>query len=105
MGDPELLLLDEPAAGLDLANRERLVARLAALAADPGMPVLVLVTHHLEEIPPGITHAALVSGGRLAAAGPVSEVLTSDVVSRGYGLSVTVERLDGRFTARAVLTP
>jgi iron complex transport system ATP-binding protein len=101
MGQPELLLLDEPAAGLDLANRERLVTRLAALAADPGTPPLVLVTHHLEEIPPGITHAALLRAGRLVAAGPAEEVLTSEVVSDCYGLPVTVEWAGGRITARA----
>ena len=101
MGDPELLLLDEPAAGLDLANRERLVLRLAALAADAGTPPLVLVTHHVEEIPPGTTHAALLRQGRLVAAGAAEEVLTSDLVSACYGLSVTVEWARGRVTARA----
>ena len=70
MGDPELILMDEPAAGLDLGARERLLARLAALAADPAVPPLVLVTHHLEELPPGVTHAALLRRGRLVAAGP-----------------------------------
>ncbi|MHB8595133.1 MAG: ABC transporter ATP-binding protein, partial [Acidimicrobiales bacterium] len=81
MGDPELLLLDEPAAGLDLGARERLVGRLAVLAGDPAMPPMVLVTHHTEEIPPGVSHAALVRGGRLAAQGPASEVLTADAIS------------------------
>ena len=72
MSDPELLLLDEPFAGLDLGARERLLVRLTALAADPGSPPIVLVTHHCEEIPPGFTHGGLVSGGELVAAGPLS---------------------------------
>ncbi len=71
MGDPELLLMDEPAAGLDLGARERLLHRLASLAADQSVPPLVFVTHHLEEIPPGVTHAALLRRARLVAAGPV----------------------------------
>ncbi len=103
MGDPELLLLDEPAAGLDLAARERLLARVARLAADPAVPPLVFVTHHLEEIPPGVTHAALLGAGRLVAAGPVEQVLTSETVSAAYGLPVAVERRSGRWTARAAL--
>ena len=77
MAEPELLLLDEPAAGLDLGARERLVTHLASLAADPRTPPLVVVTHHIEEIPPGTTHAALLRGGRMVRAGPVGEVLTS----------------------------
>ena len=70
MGRPELILMDEPAAGLDLGARERLLSRLASLAADPAVPPLVLVTHHLEEIPPGVTHAALMRGARMVGAGP-----------------------------------
>jgi iron complex transport system ATP-binding protein len=101
MGDPELLLLDEPAAGLDLGAREQLVARLAELAADAGTPPLVLVTHHVEEIPPGTTHAALLRGGRMLASGAVSRVLTSDEVSRCFELAVEVERSAGRWSARA----
>lgn len=101
MGDPELLLLDEPAAGLDLGARERLVSRLAALASDPSTPPLVLVTHHTEEIPPGVTHAALVAAGRIAAAGPADEVLTSDHISACFGVPVRVERVGGRLTAQA----
>jgi iron complex transport system ATP-binding protein len=102
MGDPELLLLDEPAAGLDLGARELLVVRLAELAADPATPPMVLVTHHVEEIPPGTTHAALMRGGRIADAGNVAQVLTSDAVSRCFGLAVVVERAGGRWSARAV---
>ena len=69
MTDPELLLLDEPAAGLDLGGREELVARLADLAADPDSPALVLVTHHVEEIPPGFSHCLILAEGRVLAAG------------------------------------
>lgn len=101
MGRPELLLLDEPAAGLDLGARERLVARLGALAADPKTPPFVLVTHHLEEIPPGSTHAALIQDGRLVAAGPVGDVLTSDAVSRCFSVTVDVGCTRGRYWARA----
>lgn len=101
MGRPELLLLDEPAAGLDLGARERLVRRLAALAADPGTPPMVLVTHHVEEIPPGTTHAALLRTGRLVAAGPVADVLTSELVSACFGVAVSVAADGGRYAARA----
>jgi ATPase subunit of ABC transporter with duplicated ATPase domains len=98
---PDLLLLDEPAAGLDLGARERLLDRLASLAGDPSVPPLVLVTHHLEEIPPGVTHAALMRGGRLVAAGRVGDVLTGEAVSSAFGVEVSVERRDGRWAARS----
>jgi iron complex transport system ATP-binding protein len=101
MSDPELLLLDEPAAGLDLGARERLIGRLAALAADPSTPPLVLVTHHVEEIPPGTTHAALMRRGVIAQRGPASRVLTSGAVSWCFDVSVEVECADGRFSVRA----
>ena len=81
MGDPELVLLDEPFAGLDLGARERLLVRLGALAGDRSSPPVVLVTHHCEEIPPGFTHAGLVSRGRLLSAGPLGDVITSAQVS------------------------
>ena len=83
MGEPELLLLDEPAAGLDLGARERLVARIARLAAAPDSVPLVLVTHHVEEIPPGITHVALMRGGRIVRGGAGDERVD---VGRGLGL-------------------
>ncbi len=99
MGDPELILLDEPAAGLDLGARERLLARLALLAADPMVPPMVLVTHHLEELPPGISHVALLRHGRVVDAGPVDDVLTDDTVSHVFGVQVGVERRGDRWIA------
>lgn len=101
MGRPELLLLDEPAAGLDLGAREQLVARLAELAADAATPPMVLVTHHTEEIPPGTTHAALLRNGDMIAAGPVDEVLVAPLVSAAFDTPVKVEVAGGRWFARA----
>ena len=101
MIDPELLLLDEPAAGLDLGGREELVAALAELAGDPRSPVLVLVTHHVEEIPPGFTHLMLLRDGRVHAAGPLDDVLTAEHLSGAFGLPLAVEQRDGRWSARA----
>ena len=101
MVDPELLLLDEPAAGLDLGGREELVAALAELASDPRSPVLVLVTHHVEEIPPGFTHLLLLRDGQVHAAGPLEEVLTAEQLSGAFDLPLTVERHQGRWAARA----
>jgi len=102
MGRPELLLLDEPAAGLDLGARERLLARLEALIADPSTPPLVMVTHHLEEIPPGMTHAALIRSGRMVAAGRLADVLTADSVSDCFSVSVDVGTDGRRWWARHV---
>ncbi|MBB5748891.1 iron complex transport system ATP-binding protein [Micrococcus sp. TA1] len=101
MTDPELLLLDEPAAGLDLAGRETLVRALTRLAADPAAPTLVLVTHHVEEIPPGFTHALLMRQGRVVAAGPLEQTLTEDNLSAAFGLPLKVTRDEGRYTAVA----
>jgi iron complex transport system ATP-binding protein len=101
MTDPELLLLDEPAAGLDLGGREELVGALAELAGDRRSPVLVLVTHHVEEIPPGFTHLMLLRDGRVHAAGPLEEVLTEEQLSGAFGLPLAVEHRDGRWSARA----
>ncbi|WP_122817641.1 ABC transporter ATP-binding protein [Nocardioides pantholopis] len=100
MVDPELLLLDEPAAGLDLGGREDLVATLATLAMDPASPATVLVSHHVEEIPPGFTHALLLRQGRVTAAGPIEEVLTERVLSATFGMPLTIRHEDGRWTAR-----
>ncbi|HVU93040.1 MAG TPA: ATP-binding cassette domain-containing protein, partial [Jatrophihabitans sp.] len=103
MTDPELLLLDEPAAGLDLGGREDLLRRLTRFAEDPDAPASVLVTHHVEELPPGITHALLLRDGRVVAAGLVRDVLTEEHLSATFGLPLRVERRDGRWYARAVL--
>jgi iron complex transport system ATP-binding protein len=101
MTDPELLLLDEPAAGLDLGGREDLVHRLSQLAMDEDAPAIVLVTHHLEEVPPGFTHAMLMREGEVVAAGPVDEVLTSGNLSETFGLPLDVSVNAGRYTATA----
>ena len=102
MRDPELIVLDEPFAGLDLGARERLLVRLAELAAEPGSPPLVLVTHHCEEIPPGFTHAGLVRRGRLTAVGLLDDVVTSELVSACFDLEVSVGCSDGRWWSRAL---
>ena len=102
MTDPELLLLDEPAAGMDLGGREDLLRRLARLAADPEAPAMVLVTHHVEEIPLGMTHALLLGEGKVVAQGLIGDVLTSELLSGAFGLALAVERQGGRFFARAV---
>ena len=104
MSDPELLLLDEPAAGLDLGGRESLVATLGDLAADPASPAIVLVTHHVEEIPSGFTHLLLLREGRVIAAGPLEETLTDANLSETFSLPLTVARTAGRWTARAQVT-
>ncbi|HEU4545456.1 MAG TPA: ABC transporter ATP-binding protein [Microlunatus sp.] len=101
MTDPELLLLDEPAAGLDLSGREALVRTLSELAQDPYAPASVLVTHHVEEIPIGTTHALLLKGGRLVAAGPVEETLTAENLSATFDLPLALSHADGRWAARA----
>ena len=101
MPNPELLLLDEPAAGLDLGGREDLLRRLNALAQDPVSPVTVIVTHHVEEIPRGTTHCLLLSDGLVVAQGALADVLTSTNLSTAYGISVEVQEQGGRYFARA----
>jgi len=103
MADPELLLLDEPAAGLDLGAREALVLRLARLAVDPTAPTIILVSHHVEEIPRGFTHAMLLAGGRVVTAGPIAEALTGPALSESFGLPLAVDRRDGRYAARVAV--
>lgn len=100
MTDPELLLLDEPAAGLDLGGREELVGALAELAGDRRSPVIVLVTHHLEEVPEGFTHGLLLREGAVAAAGTLEEVLAPGPLERTFGLPLDVDRHGGRWAAR-----
>jgi iron complex transport system ATP-binding protein len=101
MTDPGLLLLDEPTAGLDLGGREELVATLGSLAIDPTTPPTVLVTHHVEEIPIGFTHALLLQAGRVQQAGPISEVLTSAALSTCFGLDLQLDVDGSRWSARA----
>ena len=103
--DPELLLLDEPFAGMDLAGRELLVADLDRLLAEPDGPTVVLVTHHLEELPRGIHDVALVRAGRVVAAGPTAETLTDAQVSAAFGLPVRVRGEAGRYAAVAAAAP
>jgi iron complex transport system ATP-binding protein len=100
-GDPVLVLLDEPTAGLDLGGREDLVARLGRAAQDPTAPPTVLVTHHVEEIPIGTTHVLLLQAGRVAALGPISEVLTAEALSATFGLPLELERRGHRWSAWA----
>lgn len=101
MPDPELLLLDEPVASLDLAAREHTLRLLGAYAQAPIAPAMVMVTHHLEEIPLGFTHALLLSNGRVYAAGEIGKTITTDKVSEAFGLEIEVKNDGGRFTARA----
>jgi iron complex transport system ATP-binding protein len=100
MTDPELLLLDEPAAGLDLGGREDLVSTLSVLAMDELSPATVLVSHHVEEIPPGFTHVMLLRKGRIVASGPIERVLTEDVISATFGMPLQLSHADGRWAAR-----
>ncbi|WP_104106529.1 ABC transporter ATP-binding protein [Nocardioides sp. 616] len=100
MTDPELLLLDEPAAGLDLGGREDLVSTLSSLAMDPDSPATVLVSHHVEEIPPGFTHALMLRQGRVVAQGPLDRVVTEEALSETFGMPLSLTVADGRYAAR-----
>ena len=100
MTDPELLVLDEPGAGLDLGAREDLLASLELLAGVPEAPVLVLVTHHVEEIPRGFTHVLMLRDGGVVANGPLEETLTVENLSRTFGMRLHLDIVDGRFAAR-----
>ena len=100
MTDPELLLLDEPAAGLDLGGREDLVSTLSRLALDEYAPATVLVSHHVEEIPPGFTHVLLLRGGRVVDAGPLPHVLTAERLSETFGMPLVLSESDDRYSAR-----
>lgn len=105
MTDPELMLLDEPAAGLDLGGREELVARLDVLAQDPDAPATVLVTHHVEEIPPGFTHALLLREGEVVNQGLITDVLTAEALSETFSQRILLDEVDGRYFARRAARP
>ena len=100
MTDPELLILDEPAAGLDLGGREDLVATLSRLALDEYAPATILVSHHVEEIPPGFTHALLLRDGQVVHAGPIEDVITEANLSSAFGMPLVLDHQDGRWSAR-----
>ena len=102
MTDPEVLLLDEPAASLDLGAREELLQLLGGYASEPGSPAIIMVTHHVEEIPLGFTHVLLLSGGRIVSAGPISDALTAESLTEAFGLPIELRETDGRFSARAI---
>jgi iron complex transport system ATP-binding protein len=101
MTDPELLLLDEPAASLDLGSREELVTLLGGYAQSEESPAIIMVTHHVEEIPVGFTHALLLKDGGIVASGPLSEALTSESLTTTFGLPIELSENNGRFSARA----
>jgi iron complex transport system ATP-binding protein len=101
MTDPELLLLDEPVASLDLAAREQTIRIIGAYATAPTAPAMIMVTHHLEEIPPGFTHALILVNGSVFAAGEIDHTVTSEKISEAFGMSIQVDFVDGRYRARA----
>ena len=101
ISEPELLLLDEPAAGLDVGGRERLVAYLSRLATDPDHPTTVMITHHVEEIPSAFTHVLLLKAGQVVVSGPLHEALTAEALSETFGLALCLGYESGRWTTRA----
>jgi len=101
MTDPEMLLLDEPSASLDLGARERLLQLLAGYAASPSSPAMIMVTHHVEEIPSGFTHALLLRDGQIRAAGPLEETLTAEALGETFGMTFELTHHDGRYAAVA----
>lgn len=103
MTDPELMLLDEPAASLDLGAREELIQLLSAYAGAKNAPGIVMVTHHVEEIPPGFKHAMLLRHGRIMAAGPIAQVLTAENLGETFDLPLELKHRDGRYTARSLV--
>jgi iron complex transport system ATP-binding protein len=101
MPDPELLLLDEPVASLDIGSREATIKILSGYASHPAAPAIIMVTHHLEEIPAGFTHALVLNEGRIIASGPINHTLTTEKLSEAYGLPLEVAFQAGRFAVRA----
>lgn len=104
MTNPELLILDEPTAGMDLGGREDLVAYLGELAMDPDAPAIVMITHHVEEIPSGFTHAMLLDEGSIVAQGLINSVLTNDNLTKAFHQPIQVDRIGERYFARRVRT-
>jgi iron complex transport system ATP-binding protein len=102
MADPEILLLDEPASGLDLGGREDLLNRFDLLAMDPHSPVTLIITHHIEEIPAGSTHALLLKNGKIVSGGPINNVITSENLSLAYDMQISVTMTNNRYSANAV---
>ena len=102
MTDPELLLLDEPTASLDLGSREELLQLLSGYAASPTTPAMIMVTHHVEEIPVGFTHVMLLREGGIVAQGPIAETLTAEALSEAFGMPISLSAEGGRYAARAV---
>jgi iron complex transport system ATP-binding protein len=101
MTDPELLLLDEPTASLDLGSREELLALLTGYASSPTTPAMLMVTHHVEEIPLGFTHVMLIREGKVVAAGPIEETLTAESLTEAFGMPIMLSSDGGRYAARA----
>ncbi|MFM8927903.1 MAG: ABC transporter ATP-binding protein [Rhodoluna sp.] len=101
MPDPELLLLDEPVASLDIGARESTIKILGGYASHPKAPAIVMVTHHLEEIPVGFTHALVLDQGRVIAQGPINQTLTTNILSDAYKIDLEVALVNGRFAVRA----
>lgn len=101
MTDPELLLLDEPSGSLDLGARERLLQMLTGFAQSPYSPAMVMVTHHVEEIPPGFTHVLLVRDGKVQAAGPIADTLTAENLEATFGMPFELTLTNGRYAATA----
>ena len=102
MADPEILLLDEPASGLDLGGREDLLKRFDQLALDANSPATLIITHHIEEIPAGSTHALLLKSGEVVASGAIGEVITSENLTQTYEMPITVTVANNRYSASAV---
>lgn len=103
MTDPELMLLDEPAASLDLGSREELLRLLSGYAEAEGAPGIVMVTHHVEEIPRGFRHALLMRKGSIVAAGPIDDVLTPENLEATFGIPLELHHQDGRYSARSLV--